>query len=125
MFSDIDSLKLLNSVTHKYILKNTQELTAQYKKDGKKAVLIDAPVLFESGFDKYCDILLCVTCPDEKSIERICRRDGIDEENAKLRLSSQIPADKLRSLCDYEIVNDDVTDPVSEVKRFLSYYSLD
>ena len=124
VFSDDEKLKLLNSVTHKYILRATAAEVKRYRKNGKKAVVVDAPVLFESGFDGLCDILLCVTCPDEKCIERITERDGIDKASAENRLKSQLSSEMLRSLCDWEIVNNDVEDPEKQVEDFLRHYSL-
>ena len=88
-----DKLKMLNQITHKYILAETLRICSEYKKMGKKAVIIDAPVLFESGFDYYCDIKLCVTAPEEILVERICQRDGIPEFEAKRRLESQMSAE--------------------------------
>lgn len=124
VFSDPEKLCDLNMITHKYIRERTLDEIKKTKKAGAHGVLIDAPVLFESGFDKLCDILLCVTCPDEKSVERIVSRDGIDENAAKKRLSSQKSTEELRSLCDAEIVNDDIEDPRSQVEKFIRDYSL-
>ena len=120
-----DKLKMLNQITHKYILAETLRICSLYKKQGSKAVIIDAPVLFESGFDYYCDIKLCVTASDEILAERICSRDGIPEFEAKRRLESQMTSDRLRELCDHEIVNDGKTDIISQIKDFISKYGLD
>ena len=55
----------------------TELMVSQFEKEGYLAVLIDAPVLFESGFDKMCDVTLCVTAPMEEKLARIMKRDGI------------------------------------------------
>ena len=120
VFSDPDKLHILNSVTHKYILKKTDKLIKEYCEEEKDFVIVDAPVLFESGFNKICDICVCVTCGDEVSVKRICERDGVDGDTAEMRLRSQISEDKLRELCDHEIVNDDITDPKAEVETFIN-----
>lgn len=120
VFSDPGKLKLLNKITHKYILCETKKLISAFAEEGTRAVIIDAPVLFESGFDKLCDFCLCVTCGTEVCVRRICERDGIGKESAVKRLSSQISEDELRSLCDYEIVNDDIADPAAQVRSFIN-----
>lgn len=107
VFSDKSKLEKLNSVTHKYIYEATFRLVEEYEKNGADTVIIDAPVLFESGFYKSCDYCICVTCSDETCINRITERDGIDADAAKRRLASQLPVEKLRELCDFEIVNDE------------------
>ena len=69
-------------------------------------VLIDAPVLFESGFDARCAAVICVTAPEEVRIARIMKRDGIDREAAEKRLRSQMSAEELKKKADYVIEND-------------------
>ena len=107
VFSDNSKLERLNLVTHKYIYEATFRLVEEYEKNGADTVIIDAPVLFESGFYKFCDYCICVTCSDETCIKRITERDGIDADAAKKRLASQLPVEILRELCDFEIVNNE------------------
>lgn len=112
---------LLNRVTHKHILKRTAKIAAQYASNGATAVIIDAPLLFESGFDAHCDCTVCVTAPDDVSVVRIIQRDGITEEEAYRRLSSQLPAEELIGRCDYHIQNglncSDLDEQVQRVAR--------
>ena len=101
-----NKLERLNKISHSHILKETLSMIEEYSKKGMGAVIVDAPVLFESGFDSICDVTLCVTAPESICIERICKRDGRSEEEAKCRLASQKPVEELRKLCSFEIVND-------------------
>lgn len=100
-------LKMLNEITHKYIKIETERILKGNEEKGIVATIIDAPVLFESGFDRLCDVTVCVTAPTELKIKRILKRDNIPLEKAKARLQSQLPDEILREKCDYEIVNDD------------------
>ena len=120
-----DKLAILNQITHKYILAETLRLLSEYSKMGKKAAIIDAPVLFESGFDYYCDIKLCVTAPEDILVERICDRDGISAVEAKMRLDKQMPVSRLRQLCDAEIVNNGKTDIIAQIKGIIEQFDLD
>lgn len=120
-----DKLRMLNQITHKYILAETLRICSEYKKQGKKAVIIDAPVLFESGFDYYCDIKLCVTANDEIAVSRICQRDGIPEFEAKRRLCSQMSVSCLRELCDGEIVNNGKADIIEQIKAIIEKFGLE
>lgn len=101
-----DALASLNRIAHKHILARVREILADYRARGVSLAVVDAPVLFESGFDSECDMTVCVTAPEEKRIRRIMRRDGIDEESARRRLASQKDDAGLISLCDAVIVND-------------------
>ncbi len=98
-------LKKLNEITHKFIKVKTLELVSLYEGRGYGAVLIDAPVLFESGFDSMCHVTVCVTAPNEIKLERIVKRDNISFEKAAARLNSQLSDCELRKRCTYEIDN--------------------
>ena len=103
VFSSPDNLALLNNITHKHILASVRGLID--KADNVRAIIIDAPLLFESGFDKECDVTICVIANEDVRIERITKRDGITPEIAKVRISSQIPNEKLVKMCDHAILN--------------------
>lgn len=117
-------LRMLNEIAHKYIFVETLRLAKLHKADGARAIIIDAPVLFESGFDLYCDKTLCITCPDEVSVERICSRDGISRYDAERRLANQISQDELRRKCDEEIVNDGSSNVLSAVDHIIRKWEL-
>ncbi|MBQ4066436.1 MAG: dephospho-CoA kinase [Clostridia bacterium] len=119
-----EKLKRLNDITHKYILEKTKDLIDKARESKKRAIIIDAPVLFESGFDKLCDLTVCVTAPDSICIKRICERDGRTESEAAKRLSSQKSADELRITCNEEIVNDGAENVESRVLEIMKKYGL-
>lgn len=117
-----EHLKVLNEITHKYIRYETVRILEENESKGVIATIIDAPVLFESGFDDMCDVTVCVTAPTELKIKRILKRDNIPLEKAKARLQSQLPDSILREKCDYEIINDDsgtLEDEIIKVVRGL------
>lgn len=111
---DSAALDDLNKITHKHILEKTAEIAAELAESGAEIVLIDAPLLFESGFDRFCVCTICVTAPESSVIRRIMRRDGISEEEAQKRLAHQKPVSELREKSDYEIVNDAESEVILE-----------
>ena len=104
---DTAALADLNRITHRHILEKTQETAEQLCRDGSPIVLIDAPVLYESGFDKMCERVVCVTAPEDVIVSRIMKRDGLSEEDARKRLASQKTREELEDRADYVIFNDD------------------
>lgn len=102
---DHAALSDLNRITHRHILKKTEELAEELYESGHSIVLIDAPVLYESGFDKFCEAVVCVTAPENVIIERIMKRDGLPIEEARRRLAVQKPVSELEDLADYIINN--------------------
>ncbi len=97
---------LLNGITHRFILTETEARVEEMLRQGAEYVLIDAPLLYESGFDKKCAVVICVTAPLAIRLARIEKRDGITEEAAMARIRTQIDEDTLVSRADYVIVND-------------------
>ncbi len=97
--------KRLNEITHKFILEKTRSILKEYEKEGKRAALVDAPLLFESGFDKECDIIISVIADKETRINRIVKRDNISAEAAERRINSQLSDEELINKSHYIIIN--------------------
>ena len=70
------------------------------------ASIVDAPVLFESGFDKECDAVACVIANRDIRLQRVTLRDGISTEEAERRIASQMSDETLIEKCDFVIEND-------------------
>ena len=99
-------LKRLNEISHKFILDEVRTRLKLYSDQGVKAAIVDAPVLFESGFDSECDYIIAVKAPKEIRINRIMLRDGIDRQSALSRIDSQLPDEWIVSHSHYVIEND-------------------
>ena len=78
----------LNAITHRHILDEVRVTLRRFDAEGIPAVLVDAPQLFESGFDAECGFILSVLAPYEVRLARIMARDSLDEERAKARLAA-------------------------------------
>jgi len=98
-------LDRLNKISHYYILMRTRELLSDYERDGVPAALVDAPLLFESGFNKECDIIIAVVADTNIRIARIAERDGISVDAAIARIKSQLSDDYLIENSDFVIDN--------------------
>lgn len=104
-FDSESKLKRLNSISHFYILKTCREWLAEQESKGVKAAIIDAPVLFESGFNSECDITVAVISSFDLRVKRIVARDGMTEEEAKKRIKNQADDEFLIKNADYVIYN--------------------
>ncbi|WEV38211.1 dephospho-CoA kinase [Lactobacillus sp. ESL0680] len=105
VFSDPKQLSILNKITHPLIFQIIQTKITQNKQAGEQLVILDAPVLFESGAQKYCDKTLLITVPEEMQIKRLMARDGLTRKAALNRINSQMPLAKKVKLADYVITN--------------------
>lgn len=105
VFGSEEKRKRLNLISHRHILGTVREIIGKAKAQGYFAVLVDAPLLFESGFDKECDLVVSVLADRETRISRIIARDGITMEKAEARINKQMPDGRLAELSDYVIEN--------------------
>ena len=102
VFADSEKLEILNKITHKYI---TEYFFEKVKKSRSDIVGFDGAALFESGLDSVCNAVLGVIADEDIRVERIIKRDGISEENARLRINSQKNNQFYIEKCDFLVYN--------------------
>ena len=98
-------IERLNTITHAFILDSCRVWLDTKEKEGCRAAVIDAPQLFESGFDTECAKILGVTADKETRIARIMARDKITREKAEDRIAAQHTDDFFYEHCDAVIEN--------------------
>ncbi len=83
-------------------------------------VIYDVPLLFEKSLDKKMDLSALVYASEKTQIERLMKRDSIDEELAKTILSHQWPIEKKKAHAEVIIDNSrEIKSLEQEVERFL------
>ena len=120
VFSDPSRKKqlLLNRITHKFVLDRTSELVEEYRSTDVPAVLVDAPLLYESGYDAKCDAVIAVIASETIRKQRIMARDQLSEERADARLNMQKPNAFYTSRSQYIVVNEgDIHDLYGQIAR--------
>lgn len=103
VFSDEEALADLNRIMHKHILDALRRRLEELS-ETERMVVVEAPVLFESGFDKQCDLIVAITSTRKQ--ERIMERDKLTAPAADARLENQISDEELAEKCDLVLVND-------------------
>lgn len=89
VFNDDEKLKQLNAIIYPYITYEILQRINKYAEENQHYVLLDAPTLFESGADDFCDLIISVTATERVRTLRIAERDGLTPEQIKERFSSQ------------------------------------
>ncbi len=85
-FATPETTQALNDITHPPVIARTEELLRSCT---APVAVIDAPLLFESGMDRLCDITVAVTAPTAVRRARIMARDGISQAQADQRIAAQ------------------------------------
>lgn len=95
----------LNEMVHPRVKDEVFSLFTKYTNEGKKLVVLDVPLLYETEFQTFVDEVLVVYCTYDKQVERLMRRDNIDEEYAKIKIDAQMNLEEKREKADYVIDN--------------------
>ena len=110
--------EFLEEILHPRIRRRLETLRDQFAAEGKPAVVLDAPLLFESGWNSMCDILVMIDSDRALRLERARARGWNDAEFAK-REAAQWPIDKKRLAADVIISNNGTADDLRrEVEAF-------
>lgn len=119
-FSDPKKLSMLNRISHEFVMASIQRELQRLLREQTRAVVIDAPQLFEAGADGICNVVVSVLADKRLRLERIVERDGIDPEDALRRCDAQKNDAFFRSHSNYVIENDGNVDQLyPQVKSIL------
>lgn len=102
IFGNEEKRNKINELTRIYVL---EEIRKQIDKANSEYVIIDAPLLIETGLNQDCDIVIAIICNKETKIKRICKRDNISEKEARERLNSQKSNEFYTKHADYIVEN--------------------
>ncbi|WP_324824144.1 dephospho-CoA kinase [Sinanaerobacter sp. ZZT-01] len=96
VFSDPDKKLKLDQIMHdkirSQILKKLQDESSQ----GAPYIILDAPLLLETGMDRIVDQIWIVEMQDTLRISRVMKRDNLTEEEVKARISQQMSTEEKR-----------------------------
>ena len=106
VFQDPEQLRKLNAVTHPLIIERMQSEIERCRKSGAPVVVLDVPLLFETGLDRLADETVCVSAPLPVQLKRLMTRNGLTEEQAMRRIQSQMPLCEKEKLADRTISTD-------------------
>ncbi|MBQ3139348.1 MAG: dephospho-CoA kinase [Ruminococcus sp.] len=120
VFTDKTKLEMLNTIIYPYITSEILNEIKHLSDSGKKLVLLDAPTLFESHADDFCEIIISVLSDEEIREERIIKRDGLTKKQANDRMNSQLDAEYFASHSDYVIENNDTLESLSSISKEVS-----
>ncbi|MCI2147528.1 MAG: dephospho-CoA kinase [Clostridiales bacterium] len=92
VFSDPDKNRKLMQIVTMKVREAGQKWISDYRKKEKYDIIIlDIPLLFETGSEDLCDAVWFITADDEVRRRRVMERDGVTAEQVERRMRSQMP----------------------------------
>jgi len=76
-----------------------------FRSAGTDMILLDVPMLFEAGWDKYADVTIAVWAPRELQLKRVMENRSWSAEELDRRRAAQTDETKKLELADYGIIN--------------------
>ena len=106
IFSNAELRRRLERITHPRIQEKIDKYIKEIKGRNPDAIIVvDAALLIEAGLYKKMEKVIVVYADEKTQIERLMERDGFTMDEAKNRLSAQIPLTEKRRYADFVIEN--------------------
>ncbi len=90
VFTDKEKLRKLEAITHPRVLDQLWQTIRDFENAGRKAVIVDGPLLFETGLYKELNKTVVVTADMDVIRQRLKLR-GMEAHDIEKRISHQIP----------------------------------
>lgn len=91
VFASPLQLRKLEGIIHPFVIKATQKEALLLKKSGKKIIVLDVPLLFESGMDKFTDLTVVVKVNQKTQMQRCLKQGRFSRHQALMRIRFQWP----------------------------------
>jgi|SRR5579883_2369638 len=119
VFSSPAALADLESILHPAMRRTFERAIARTVRKGRApAIVLDAAILFEAGWDSLCDRVVFVDAPRGLRLARLSAQRGWTDETLAARERAQMPLDEKRRRADAVVTNDSGPDKVTaEVER--------
>ena len=105
VFSDPDQLARLNAIMHPLMAGMVQEKIDTHREEGAEAVVVDAALLFEAGWNSLVQEVWVTDSQLDLVVQRLAQRNGMGEEEARRRISSQMSRQERLERADFVIDN--------------------
>lgn len=94
VFSDPAARRRLEAIIHPLVQRSMLRQMDEAAQQGVRVVILDVPLLFETGMDTLCDECWTLYVDRQTQIERVMARDNVSREHAQARIDSQMSTEE-------------------------------
>ncbi len=95
--------KILETIVHPLVARAQLDFLDQARAQGAAMVVLDIPLLFETGGDQRVDVVVVVSAPPEIQRQRVLQREGMTPEKLEQILARQTADAEKRSKADFVV----------------------
>jgi dephospho-CoA kinase len=106
VFAAPQKRKTLESILHPMLRQHRDSFIAQHLKSNAEVVVLDVPLLFETGADAICDYVIVVYASDKTIARRALTRTGMTKDKLASILAAQMPTIDKKKLADLALDSD-------------------
>ena len=103
VFGNDAALRRLESILHPRVRRRGAHFLQQARRERRAVVALDVPLLFETGGEARCDVVIVVSAPDFVQRSRVLRRPGMTAARLAAILARQTPDDVKQRLADFVV----------------------
>jgi len=103
VLDDDAAMKRLEAILHPLVRAEARAFLARQARLRRPLVVLDIPLLFETGGEQLCDAVVVVTAPATTQRARVLRRPGMTEEKMRAVLARQMPDAEKRARADFVV----------------------
>lgn len=120
VFGNARKLRKLEAILHPLVRQAERDFLEKARRGKARAAVLEIPLLFETGGEKRCDIVLCVTAPRKVQKARVLARPGMTAAKFKAILKRQMPDRLKRARADHVIrTGNGYADTEKQLRRIL------
>ncbi len=105
IFNDQEERTVLNGIVHPAVRERMNEKKEAAIKRNESIVIMDIPLLFESKLTDQVERTLLIYVDEATQLKRLMERNNYSENEAMVRIQSQMPLKEKKALADFIIDN--------------------
>ena len=105
VFGNPRALRMLEGILHPLVRAAERRFVARARARGERLIVLDIPLLFETGGDRRCDYVLVVSAPAWLQRQRVIRRPGMTPDRFAAILRAQTPDREKRRRADFVVAS--------------------
>jgi len=115
--NDAGALKRLEAIVHPLVRQSETKFLEAARARGESIVVLDIPLLYETGGEKRVDAVVVVTAPAEIQRKRVLERPGMTPDKFAVLLEKQVPDAQKRVRADFIVDSGHGVEPAREQVR--------